>query len=119
MSRFECQINNCGSIHSYDNPLSYFLHLKEEHSRTYHENKEYIDSKITVLKAEDKAEGKYHGETIETIVENVFGTNVIGSTDSNYTSVYSVIDDDKRIEKHKKTGERNQMEWRYNPRLKN
>lgn len=59
MSRFTCEINNCGSIHSYENALSYFLHLKEEHSRTYQENKDYIDSKITVLKAEDKAEGRW------------------------------------------------------------
>lgn len=70
------------------------------------------------LKERQQDEGKYYGETIETIVENVFGTNVLGVDDPNYKNVYSVIDDDKRIEKHKKTGERNQMEWRYNPRLK-
>lgn len=54
MSRFECQINNCGETHSYKHPLSYFLHIRDDHSRTYRENKEYIDAKINVLKVEDE-----------------------------------------------------------------
>lgn len=67
MSRFECVINNCGKTHSYEYPLSYFLHVRDDHSRTYHENKEYIDAKIKVLKADDGSDVENLEEERETV----------------------------------------------------
>ena len=53
MTQFRCTINDCGKRFLRPQKLSYFLHLKEDHSATYKQNREYIDAKITVLKYED------------------------------------------------------------------
>lgn len=52
-SRFECTINECWRVFSKETALSYFLHVRDEHSQTYKQNKEYIDAKIKVLESED------------------------------------------------------------------
>lgn len=70
MTRFECVINRCGEIHSYEHALSYFLHVRDDHSRTYHENEEYIDAKIKVLKAGDEVEVENLEEAKEIVEEH-------------------------------------------------
>lgn len=54
MTQFKCTINDCGQRFMRMQKLAYYLHLREDHSATYKQNKEYIDAKITVLKYEDE-----------------------------------------------------------------
>lgn len=70
------------------------------------------------LKERQDEEGKFYGETIPTIIENVFGVSTLGSQNPDYKATYNAINDDPRVEEYEKTGEKNTSKYRANPRLK-
>jgi len=62
---FECTINSCGQRFSRNQPLSYYLHIRDDHSATYKQNKEYIEAKVTVLKYEDSELGSFSTDGLQ------------------------------------------------------